>query len=430
MEHYQDASSLSLDELKLQLNSLRGLLITVAPDDQDRRQELLRNIEYLERLHGQRLLEQSRLENPLPPSTSSLNSPLSNPNSGSSSRLPQLGSSIMSPPQSRPLQPTPGFSNPPSTAARKRGLEVADLLDVPGPSTKRPDSHGSPVSTGSSGSVSSRRQSDASNASDDEWLKILGLESRDEFDMYRNEQREAEEAIARRNEEERRNAEFARSLQESLLPSPRPNSAQSVSTNYSGSNVFNALHSEAPSPLGPGSSASRIVPDFAPLPSQPSRSGGIPNSSSAPQMHPRNVRPQLPSDEIISLLESDDSDIGEISAANYRGHIRHGPYTSTPNNMPPSVARSRPQWIHPLDAAYSSLGRVAGRGLEPNTLYGPNVLDNTFARLHATGQRPDPLNEPAFAPLPGAPSHVAIESIPGYYGSHDDELRYAISNSL
>lgn len=429
-----------LANLEFQILIYQSILEGVDPNDHQRRADYLTKIGDLERRREQRLV-QERTMPPLPssPSSSLVGGRLPNRNHVPSpnprvSSAPQLGSSIMSPPQPRPFQPGTGHSNLPSGTRRKRQSEDAGLLDVPGPSSKRPASRGSPLSTGSSQSATSRRQSDATNASDEELFKALGIDDRDSFREFQQEQKKAEEFLEQRKEDERRNAEFARSLQESLLPPPRPNSAQSVSTNYSGSNIFNGFSPEPASPfIGPGSGASR-VPPFPRLNSQLSPSRGRPEPSFAPHFNPGNFRPQRPSDSVISLLDSDldgdESDIAEITAADYGSRIQHSPFSLLARHGDPYsvLDRSDPHAIRPLHAPYSLGSQLSPSGLGPGTLYGPNVLESTVARLNATNQRLGAAND-SLDPLTGVPAEVALRAMQGDPILYDSYLRYA-TNSL
>ncbi|RJE21170.1 SNF2 family helicase ATPase [Aspergillus sclerotialis] len=267
-----------------------------------------------------------------------------------------------------PLRLRQGESSLLTNPSRKRPGD-GDLLDLPGPS-KRPASNGSHHGE----FPASRRQSIGSNASE-ELLDFLGIDNPDELRMLMDEQEKAEQFLAQRKEEERKDAEIARRIQEGLIPSPRPYSAQSSSTSYSGSNVFNGLNSPPRAPAN--NSPSRInFSSFNPL--GPS---GISDIPAPTPFNPReSSRPNLPS--VVSLLDSDESDVGEMPAPAFN---RRQPLGSLgrPSDLPFGLS----PYQRGMADARSLMGSPIGPGLGSGTRYGPNVLQSTMARVDAANQR-------------------------------------------
>lgn len=385
---------MTLAELDEQIGIYRALLENSDSDDTEELDTILSTVFALEGERARRT-GQRTMPNYSSPYRPVANSPLRNGSFGwneSPLPFPQGGSSLL---------PNP---------SRKRPGD-ADLLDVPGPS-KRPASHGSPRGE----SPTSRRQSIGSNASE-ELMNFLGLDDPDEFRMFQDEQKKAEQFLQQRKEEEIKNAEIARVIQESLVPSPRPYSAQSNSTSYSGSNVFNELHSPPPAPANNRSSR----PNLPSL--NPRGPNGFFDLPAPTPFNPRgSSRPSLPS--VVSLVDSDESDFGEFPPPVYNRRQPLGALGG-PSDLPcgPSPFQRRMPNTHSVRSSTSP-------GLGSSTLFGPNVLQSTMARLDATHQRqhrgPDLLGPfDDLGPYPGLSSDLPLGAGPGPDSwRYDYYLRY------
>lgn len=403
-----------IDILQVQLQSLDEPGVSPGASDVDRI-KIVKDIKRLENeleQHEQRRLEQGSASHrpsssyslsfdtgsPVPPNRISRGSP----------GLPQWGSAMFRP-ASRSIQPNNGFSRPPSQLSHKRHADDADLSDAAEPCSKRWMACSSP-----SLPCSSRRPSDASDPDDDLW-RVLGLDSKDSFREFRDEQKKAEQWLQNRKEEERRDAECARRLQDNLFTPPRPSSAESSSTRYCGSNVFNGLESPArgTEPTGP----SRF-PELPPISSLKSGADGFSGPPAPPVSAPRyQHRPP-----ISSLPDPDDSDVAEITPAEFQRRYQYPPYHSAMFNRsmrpgPKDLSSGNPylefgdfsvprgtdefqSFYPPWGPARPAPGSSGPLGSGPGPLYGPNVLQNTMARLDAAREsfstylRPLPSNDP------------------------------------
>lgn len=405
-----------------------------SPGAATERRQLVESIKGLEKA----LEEQRRVQGAASAASAALAPPLNSSSHIShggprlSPSIPQWGSSAV-PPPSRPAQPNNGLSEPQSHPSRKRDAEDADL-PAPEPSRRRMASFSPPPR--SNASDSSRRGSYDSDGFDDELWKLLGLDGKDSFREFQDEQKQAEKWLEDRKEEERRDAECARRLQDNLLASPRSNSAQSSSTRYSGSNVFNGI--ETP-PLAPEPSGANRGPGFPPVNPLQSRPNGVPSlaNSASSAFHPPPLR-QFP-----SLPDPDDSDFEEVSSADFHpGHPYH-PYPSTVFNRsmspaPKDLSISNPHGpgisgpsIDPFQSPYLPWGPPPGPGpaskangiLEPGPMYGPNVLQSTMARLNAARGSADDYP----GPLPGG---GLWSSGPGFPDLMGHELQHSWNDFL
>lgn len=306
---------------------------------------------------------------------------------------------------SRPAQPSNGYSLPPPQASRKRGPGDADLQDPAETSKRQMASFGSPAPSSPSLAGSSRRESDASDADDELWM-VLGLDSKDSFREFQDEQKKAEKWLEERKEEERRDAECARRLQDNLLASPRPNSPQIASSRYSGSDIFNTVGPPAFGPERSGRNRSPDLPPIRPLSDTLSRPPSLSSLSRPPAARPDHAAWRADSHRlppVHSLAGLDNDDIAEITPADFLRR-QLPPYSSAafnrsmspaPNDWPtsntyssfrdpsgPQGAKYFPSSYSPWGPAGSASGPSGFRG--PGTQYGPGVLQNTMARINAS----------------------------------------------
>jgi hypothetical protein len=329
---------------------------------------------------------------------------------------------------SRPAQPSNGYSLPPPQSSRKRGPGDADLQDPAEMSSKRQmTSFGSPPPSSPSIAGSGRRESNASDANDELWM-VLGLDSKDSFREFQDEQKKAEKWLEDRKEEERRDAECARRLQDNLLASPRPNSPQSFSSRYSGSDIFNTVGPPAFGPERSGRNRSPDLPPIRPLSDTLSRPPSLSSLSRPPAARPDHAAGRADSHRlppVHSLAGLDNNDIAEITPADFLRR-QLPPYSSTafnrsmspaPNDLPtsntyssfrdpsgPQGAKYFPSSYSPWGPAGSASGPSGFRG--PGTQYGPGVLQNTMARINASKDSLDrqgvflPRDDPIASTLP------------------------------
>ncbi|GIK05918.1 hypothetical protein Aspvir_010032 [Aspergillus viridinutans] len=427
------AEDASIDDLEDDLQLHQVILQSLneqRPNAVEERQELLDIIRDLEtRLARLRRGGQATPETRSPVARSATpGSPLSHaqldgaalPYSSGALSPPQWGSSVMSPPR-RPFQ-----AGLPTSGSSSYGYDDDDL-DRPlgGGSTQRRASSSSssamspsrvpaglPLEAGSSRkrrresasvdlnlsrpqkrAADDRRPSNSSTASSsshqsqlddesEELKRLLGLDNDDTLRALQEEQRKEEQWLEERKEQERRDEEYARMLMNGLYEPPRPASARSTaSTNYSGSSI--QFTSEGPL-VYRGEAGPSSIPEHrfinTPLVDRSRSSYSIPSS---PELRHSEVQ-HLP---LITLRDSDDSDIAEISPRDFhngqarpQGHHRLYPsYNTHPGHSPnrPSVARYAPV-VHP--------SIPPGHSAPQGSVYGPNVLNNTMARLQASRQ--------------------------------------------
>ncbi|RHZ54205.1 hypothetical protein CDV55_100066 [Aspergillus turcosus] len=217
------------------------------------------------------------------------------------------------------------------------------------------------------------------NDESEELKRLLGLDNDDTLRALQEEQRKAEQWLEERKEQERRDEEYARMLMNGLYEPPRPASAHStVSTNYSGSSI--QFPSEAPLAYRGEAGPSSIHQHHSintPLVDRSRSSYGFQPS---PESRDSGIQ-HLP---LITLRDSDDSDIAEISPRDFRNgqarlqsHPRLYPsYNARTGHSPnrQSMARYVPGTHPSIPPGHPPQGSV----------YGPNVLHNTMARLQAS----------------------------------------------
>lgn len=362
------------------------------------------------------------------------------------------------------------------------------------PPAKRIQSSDFPPS--SSRRAESPQSSEGFDEGADELRQLLGLDSEDTMAAFQDEQRKAEQWLKDRKEQERRDEEFARMLNEDLLDrhsspvseiepgiiqdehredvpvpgfrpglfdEPRPRSALSSSTSYSGSSVS--------FPMGP-------APGPQPFPGyrQPAPATSRPMATPFPPSLLSKLRPSE-TGQLGRLSpfkqDSDDSDIQEITSNDFRPHHRNpfdrnrvpayslayrfgtndkttfGPDDPTNVYASPGVRQilggpplyEKPSLV-PQSPSYTPLG-MAPLGSAPRPsgfpgpgpAYGPNVLQNTMARLNAGRELLQQAGKSVYGGLPSIfPSSELDGSRPldpishtmgfGFENLHYDSLDY------
>ncbi|KAL3458624.1 SNF2 family N-terminal domain-containing protein [Aspergillus heterothallicus] len=225
--------------------------------------------------------------------------------------------------------------------------------------------------------------SEVSTADDNEefLMEMLGLQGRDTFRALREEQKEAEKWLEEKKEQERRDAEFARSLLDSFDEPPPSSPVQGSSSNNRPISAFAertvpSLNSFINPPPG-ATDANAFSTNTAQAPSAFATSSL--NAFSGPQYDSARVN-----------LESDDSDIAEITPRDFQRHVPSNYDLNT--YRPPNLdLRSRLQGLDDpsLSGPRSFHGALPGPsnmgGLEPNTW--SNSLKAGMATLKAMGDR-------------------------------------------
>jgi hypothetical protein len=228
------------------------------------------------------------------------------------------------------------------------------------------------------------------NDESEELKRLLGLDNDDTLRALQEEQRKAEQWLEERKEQERRDEEYARMLMNGLYEPPRPASARSTaSTNYSRSSM--QFPSEAPL-VSRGEAGPSSIPEHrsinTPLVDRlVDRSRSSYSIPSTPESGHSEVQ-HLP---LITLRDSDDSDIAEISPRDFHSgqarpqshHRLYPSYNTRPGHSPSrqSVATELARYV-PVTQPSIPPGYSATQG----SVYGPNVLQNTMARLQASRQ--------------------------------------------
>lgn len=290
-----------------------------------------------------------------------------------------------------------------SLPSRKRPYHLSDLV---GPSessssSKRISSRESPPST----PMSVQSFTDGTsvfNDSTEELQRLLGLDNQTNLRAMQQEQRQAEKWLEERKEQERRDAEFARSLQTSWMerdPGPsRPSSPSSFSS---------VSFSSVPAPVRqfnvtPTKRPSEFHPELPPLTHYPHYQSNLPGHGSV--FHPQkgfqtfgdlsSAHHRLNPTQTFSvtpLNDSSDSDIAEISPLDFQSNVRQ-------SSMMPSWRSST--HIRPdgdmLDEAMHLAGmkRSQSHGFLPRTPFGghdqagfsSNVVRNAYNRLVEAGK--------------------------------------------
>jgi hypothetical protein len=231
-----------------------------------------------------------------------------------------------------------------------------------------------------SSTASSRTHQGQLNDESEELKRLLGLDNDDTLRALQEEQRKAEQWLEERKEQERRDEEYARMLMNGLYEPPRPPSARSTaSTNYSGSSI--QFPSEAPlayrGEAGPSSMHGHSSIN-TPL---VDRSRSSYRNPSSPELRHSEVQ-HLP---LITLRDSDDSDIAEISPRDFRNgqaRLQSHPGLYPSYNARTSHSPNRQSMARYVPGTHPSI--PPGHSAPQGSVYGPNVLHNTMARLQAS----------------------------------------------
>ncbi|THC97171.1 hypothetical protein EYZ11_003336 [Aspergillus tanneri] len=232
------------------------------------------------------------------------------------------GQSDMSPPP-RPSRLVQRSESPPymTTAfTRKRQhyygddseTDFTDDLEFPAKRVRTNQlSESSSPGVRSSGNVSTDGLEEGLGDANDELQKILGLDSRDTLLALQDEQRMAEQWLEERKEQERRDAEFARTLMDGAQAPHRPSSAWSSSTHYSGTCIPFPASSQA------SREGQRNTHRFP---------GNTSSAQTTTAARPVFGEPSFPAraEPAYIIQDSDDSDIAEITANDFRRHARPG----------------------------------------------------------------------------------------------------------
>ncbi|PKY06718.1 hypothetical protein P168DRAFT_288632 [Aspergillus campestris IBT 28561] len=321
------------------------------------------------------------------------------PGQGTTTVLHSLGSSSA---HKRPHTPETDASD--DTDDLERPPPKRTLLSRPSP---RPDSRDLP-------DPSFEREASAESQADDSLMQLLNLSGSD-LQALEEAQKELERDIQRRKEQERQDEELARKFEQGYWEPP--SSSQSTPSHYS----------DSPLPSRPQQTNPVSTMDRHPYPYRPYPNPTLPNPP------PRHVEPSAlhsmgPSSSQrpapIYLADSDDSDIAEITAGDFR---RHAPsqmprMTDRPTLPPlpgqPSHAPYHNTWMNSfrnfsslpsLPNPYASLGGPSrpgpGSGPGPGDMrgstpmFGPHVLHSTMARLNQGKQMLEDAGRSAMADL-------------------------------
>lgn len=321
-----------------------------------------------------------------------------------------------------------------------------DSSDGMRPPNKRIQSDAYLPPTSSQLAPSTQEDSDEFDSAD-ELRQLLGLDDEDTMVAFQDEQRKAEEWLKERKDQERRDEEYARMLHDGLferpreqpreLPRelPRPASAQSsTSTYYSGSSIpFPA----SPAPTPASAQAQAKAPTLPALRLDPVDQTRLfppahqsPYMRSVPDRQPRHLMSSFNSNktpltdrQLPSLKqESDDSDIQEITPNDFWARPRDPSFAGHGLDKPPAMWTSNlgfpsmppyqhmSQTYHPVYQPTSGPSAFeTAPGLGP--MYGPNVLQNTMARLNAGRHLLDQAGKSVYGGFPGSSAFKSEDAI-------------------
>lgn len=455
---FADASAESLME-DLQLHEvILQSLDEQRPDAIEERQEIIDTINGLQtqlaQLHGEALSESRHYS-----SSSHEHTP---PFSSTFAGAQMDGSFDVSPfdnsPRGTPSPPPPlrqsegNLSHAPFPIRKRR--HDSELSDNTQPPTKRPQ--GNKPSHSSNSQIEPTQNSEEFDDGAEELRQLLGLDNEDTMAAFQDEQKKAEEWLRKRNEQERRDGEFARTLHDSLFDrppassvphresehkghehrygeptrlhrglfdQPRPTSAiSSSSTDYSGSSLDLPL-SPAQKPQLPLPLRNNIMPGSPSFPTNmhPQRLSDPFHSAGKAQLAPKHLTP-------FKKYGYDNEDVQEITRNDFRprdqdvhNRNRVHAYSRPPPTEPPGVYYSPNMHMPPKELPYDGKPSLAPRppqysplgmaplGSEsgpngapgPGPMYGPNVLQNTMARLSAGRQLLQQAGRSVWGGLPG-----------------------------
>ncbi|KAI9040111.1 P-loop containing nucleoside triphosphate hydrolase protein [Aspergillus affinis] len=253
----------------------------------------------------------------------------------------------------------------------------------------------------------------------DELQKLLGLDSRDTLLRLQEDQRKAEQWLEIRKEQERRDEEFARRLNEGFHEPHRP-SPPVISAHHG---IISTFPGPSLSAEGRGDQwSSYRDPSHDPShdPSRPKfRAPLLPDRS-------RTGSERYP---VPIAQDSDDSDLAEITEGDFQRHTR------SPSTHYTDGIHSHP-WMprRPEADRFESLP-PGGFGVS-GPVYGPSVFQNTLARLNAGKQLFEQAGRSLFGsdsspfsshrgpgmPFPdhGGPEYPYYDMFPDLYGQGED----------
>ncbi|KKK25771.1 hypothetical protein ARAM_002027 [Aspergillus rambellii] len=291
---------------------------------------------------------------------------------GTSPSSPSPSSSASPPPSSRSQShPPPGRYMPskmPPVQKRQRFVDDGDDPsledDLRQPPSKRAYETAlasTRPSSSTQGSTQAESDNEFENAEDvDELLRIFGVDNQDHLRFLREEQREAEKWLKERKEQERRDAEFARSL----MGAPEP--AHPLSHP-----AFSSIRQSRTSfPI-------RAAPF-------PTRQG---HTEEAPQQSSR-----FPKSAPVLVIDSDDSDVAEIPAENFAhpgpsGIARSYPvYGSRMYQNPTQRLKAGREFLANARNSHDPLGHIV-------TDFIPDRFDDPWSYVSEPGADPAQLNK-------------------------------------
>ncbi|KAL3444632.1 SNF2 family N-terminal domain-containing protein [Aspergillus insuetus] len=387
----------TIEEIQEDLNLHRAILASLdnrRPEVIEQRQETLEAIKELEtKLAQLRGIDSSESSSHSPSSyqeitnsdipDAQLDGPVfSKPSSPSSP--PQFGRPAFSslPSRSRPLPQNMPSEMPPS---RKRRLSDDDETGLGYGQPKRAAleqvTPASTTSTPTSTGFDHGSPSDVSATDDNEELlmEMLGLQGRDNLRALQEEQKRAEKWLEDKKEQERRDADFARTLMESFADSQPSSSAQGSSSNSRPASAFPERTMPAQNPVinTPPTATNAFTIDTSSAPTN--LSTNFLNGFQGPQFDSARVD-----------LDSDDSDIAEITPRDFRLHrAAESPFPRSARDRTPYPApnldfRSRLQGLDDpsLSGPRSFHGSVPGPSIMRTS--GPSTWGNPLQAGMAT----------------------------------------------
>ncbi|PLB50130.1 P-loop containing nucleoside triphosphate hydrolase protein [Aspergillus steynii IBT 23096] len=276
--------------------------------------------------------------------------------------------------------------------------------------TSRPSERSSPGAQSSRSGLADEQDGEIGDGAD-ELRKLLGLDSQDTLQRLQEEQRMAEQWLEERKEQERRDEEFARRLNEGFQEPQRPSSSVASPAHHARNSAFPVPSSSA---QGSGEQwTSYREPNNAihnPVPAQASDSGHL--GFGAPSL-PDRSRFGSHRYPVPIAQDSDDSDLAEITEGDFQRHTR-SPSNHYTDGLPPYSWMPR----HPETDPFGNPSGSGGLGAS-GPVYGPNVFQSTLARLNAGKQLFEHAGRSIFGALSnGVLSDGAVaNTLPSHRGS-------------
>ncbi|KKA19995.1 SWI/SNF family DNA-dependent ATPase Ris1 [Rasamsonia emersonii CBS 393.64] len=382
-----------MEDLQLHQALLQSL-IESRPGAVEEREELQETIRQLERKLARCRGESSRPSSSRTATSTPVVSQLDGPSDGREESPPFWGniwgsvndidttSTVLrrSPSHQSYRSSSPDFSRfPQSLHSRKRSHRSAALGEPSGPSSKRITSFESRPSTPSASSVHSLGERPGSlDGSTEELQRLLGFDSRDTLLAMQREQMEAERWLEERKEQERRDAEYARALQEWWHESSRPSSASSSGPGYGGQSGSGTM----PPPPGPAR-------DYSGFPTTGDRS--LPPTTQPP-FTPSFRRSFMGSHQLNSLPapststpDSSDSDVAEISPLDFHRSVQRV------SMGPPPRPNTNYSWLNAGSRGEETIlagGRTSFPSTFPRSLgeSSSTAITNRYNSVQETGQ--------------------------------------------